>query len=297
MNTDFSSKLTKSFRTRGPRVRRVYHTWRRAARFLRDAPRRSVLASLRSSSIEIDRRAGFAVILPGRFEETPGIVAEARAALATYDATAPPAGKNRKRFLQNVLDSRSLTFDSAIVRLALREDVLAAVSKYLGVVPLLTTIAVFHSDTVAGAPTSSQLYHCDGDDVTQIKIFVYCTDVDPPSGPLTLLDADTTREVQRRTGYLYRNRLTDEQVRTAIDAPREHVILGSTGTAVFVDTSRCFHFGSRVTPGAPPRLATMIQYQTPYSFMLPAGAEGAALPFRRLLTSSMTPLQRLVLGE
>ena len=136
---------------------------------------------------------------------------------------------------------------------------LSSVSRYLGVVPLLTTIAVFHSDTVAGDPTSSQLYHCDGDDVTQVKIFVYCTDVDVPSGPLTLLDAATTREVQRRTGYRYRHRLSDDQVRAAVGAPREHVILGPTGTTVFVDTSRCFHFGSRVAPGAPARLAAMVR--------------------------------------
>jgi hypothetical protein len=297
MTTELRARITKAFRVRGPGVRRVYFNARRASRFLRDAPRRSVLATLAPTDIDIARGVGFLVVPPGRFEETPGIVAEARAALADYDVSAPPAGKNRKRFLQNVLDAGSLTLDSAIVRLALREDVLSAVSKYLGVIPLLTTISVFHSDTVAGDPTSSQLYHCDGDDVTQIKIFVYCTDVELPSGPLTLLDAGTTREVQRRTGYWYRNRLTDEQVRTAVGAPHEHVIVGSTGTALFVDTSRCFHFGSRVGPGAPSRLATMIQYQTPYSFMLPAGADGAALPFRRLLSSSMTPLERLVLGE
>jgi len=47
---------------------------------------------------------------------------------------------------------------------------------------------------------------------------------------------------------------------------------------------------------AGPRLVTMIQYQTPYSFMLPR-SERASLPFRRLATPSLPPLQRLVLGE
>jgi hypothetical protein len=288
--------LTKSFRARGRHVRQVYHTWRRASRFLRDAPRRSVLATLEPTEFDISRQDGFVVVPPGRFQDTDGIVREARVALASYDAAAPPAGKNRKRFLQNVLDASSLTLDSAIVRFALRPDVLSAASRYLGVVPLLTTISVFHSDTVAGDPTSSQLYHCDGDDVTQVKIFVYCTDVDMPSGPLTLLDAATTLEVQRRTKYRYRHRLTDHQVREAVGTPLEHVIIGPAGTTLFVDTSRCFHFGSRVAAGAPARLATMIQYQTPYSFMLPPGAQ-SALPFRRLLSPSLSPLQRLALGD
>jgi hypothetical protein len=296
MAVHLRTKIIKAFRVRGPGVRRIYFNVRRASRFLRDAPRRSVLAMLARTDIDVAAEAGFVLVPPGRFPETDGIVRDAREALARYDASAPPAGKNRKRFLQNVLESSSLALDSAIMRFALREDVLSAVSRYLGVVPLLTNISVFHSDTVAEDPTSSQLYHCDGDDVTQIKIFVYCTDVDMPSGPLTLLDAATTSEVQRRTGYWYRHRLTDEEVLTAVGTPREHVILGPAGTAVFVDTSRCFHFGSRVARGAPPRLAAMIQYQTPYSFMLPADVE-SALPFRRLLAPSMTPLQRLVLGE
>ena len=98
------------------------------------------------------------------------------------------------------------------MRFALREDVLNAVSRYLGVVPFLSTISVLFSDVVKGAPTSSQLHHCDGDDVTQVKIFIYCSDVDPGSGPLTLLPADDSQRVRRGVGYQYRQRLTDEQV-------------------------------------------------------------------------------------
>jgi hypothetical protein len=238
---------------------------------------------------------GFLVVPPGRFQETTAIVADARTALARFDSQMPPEGKNRKRFLQNVLNPASLTIDSPIVRLALRDDILGAVSQYLGVVPFLSTIAVFHSDTVEGAPTSSQLYHCDGDDVTQVKIFVYCSDVDPPSGPLTILDATTTQEVQRITRYQFRQRLTDLQVTEAVRTAVAHPVLGPAGTTVFVDTSRCFHFGSRVAPDAPPRLVTMIQYQTPYSFMLPSSLE-SSLPFQRLLAPGLSDLQRLVLG-
>ena len=185
---------------------------------------------------------------------------------------------------------------TAAVRFALRDDVLAAVSVYLRIVPFLTSIQVFHSDTIEGVPTSSQLYHCDGDDVTQIKIFVYCSDVDAASGPLTVLDAAATTQVQRSTRYWYRSRLTDEQVDAVVGAGHDHPILGPSSTAAFVDTSRCFHFGSRVAPGSPARLVTMIQYQTPYSFMVPSSAQ-ATLPFRRLIGPDFDRLQRQVLGE
>ena len=71
-------------------------------------------------------------------------------------------------------------------------------------VPCLSTISVFYSDTVEGTPKSSQLHHCDGDDVTQVKIFVYCSDVDVASGPLTVLGAEHSARVRRAIRYQYR---------------------------------------------------------------------------------------------
>lgn len=289
------NRLSKALRIRGDALRRVYVSARRAERFLRDAPRRRALRRL-ASPFTIPRDAGFLVLPPSRFDEIPDVVSAARMTLLRYDEAAPLEGKNRKRFLVNVLDMASLTAQSPAIRLALREDILAAVSAYLGVVPFLTAVNVFHSDIVDGAPTSSQLHHCDGDDVTQVKVFVYCSDVDKRSGPLTVLDAAHSEIVRRQTGYQYRQRLTDAQVEAVVGSSREHAILGPSGTTAFVDTSRCFHFGSRVAIDAAPRLVTMIQYQTPYSFMLPTSAQ-ASLPFRRLLGPSSTPLQRLVLGE
>jgi len=296
MNTALTTQVAKAFRIRSDGVRNVYTLARRAERFFRDAPRRAALGRLPASTIEIPKAAGFTVLPASVFDEVPAVVADARDALVRYDASHPPDGKNRKRFLQNVLDVSSVTLDTPAMRFALRDDVLASVTRYLGVVPFLSAISVFHSDTVDGAPKSSQLHHCDGDDVAQIKIFVYCTDVDARSGPFTLVAADESRVVRQRTKYQYRQRLTDEQVEGVLGKGHEQAIVGPSGTVLFVDTSRCFHYGSRVAKDAPARLATMIQYQTPYSFMLPTSAQ-SSLAFRRLIRPGMGELQRLVLGE
>jgi len=290
------TRLTKAIRVRSDAVRRVYTAARRAGRYWRDGERRAALRKLAQAPLSIGRDQGLAVVEPARFPEIAGVVTEARAGLDSFLATRQPAGQTQKRFLLPVVDPRSLTFDSAAVRLALRHDILAAVSHYLGVVPFLSAISVLYSDVTDAAPMSSQLHHCDGDDVTQVKIFVYCSDVDDQSGPLTVLPADDSQRVRRALGYLYRQRLTDAQVASVVGTGRERPILGPAGTTVLVDTSRCFHYGSRVGPGAIPRLVTMIQYQTPYSFMLPAGAQ-TSLPFRRLIRSGMPALERLVLGE
>lgn len=286
-------RVTKAMRVRSDGVRGLYNTFRRASRYWRDGDRRTAYRQLSDPDWHLSPDLGFATFEPGRFSEVAQIVTEARASLERSERAGLPATASRKRFLVPVQDPATITLDSAVMRFALREDILATVSRYLGVVPFLSTISVLFSDVVKGAPTSSQLHHCDGDDVTQIKVFVYCSDVDPGSGPLTLLPAADSQRVRRSVGYQYRQRLTDQQVSSVVGEGREVPILGPAGTSVFVDTSRCFHYGSRVVTAAPPRLVAMIQYQTPYSFMLPTQAQ---LPFRRLFDPRLSPLQRLVLG-
>ena len=288
-------RVTKAIRVRGDAARNAYHAARRAGGLLRDRRRRVALRALTLPWFDIAKADGFLVLPPGSFGEVSEVVAEAHATLARFESEGRPAPDSWKRFLVNVLDPAEVTADSALMRFALRDDVIAAVSRYLGIVPRLSAISVLHSDTVESAPKSSQLHHCDGDDVTQVKVFVYCTDVDRRSGPLTVLSADRSAKVRKAAGYVYRDRLTDAHVEAVLGPGTEHPILGPAGTAAFVDTSRCFHFGSRVEPGAPPRLVTMIQYQTPYAFVRPEQADGRSW-FDRLGRASHNPLQRLVLG-
>jgi hypothetical protein len=292
---DLTERLSKAFRVRGDGARRIYHGARVAARLLRDAPRRGALRQLGTTAFAIPADSGFLVLPPDAFTESGEIVRDAHEALARFEAGLRPESRSRKQFLVNVLDTSTVTTASSMIRFALRDDVLTAVSQYLGVVPFLSSIAVFYSPTMDRSPISSQLHHCDGDDIRQIKVFVYGTDVTAASGPLTVLSADESARVRRATGYQYRQRLTDEQVADVLGDRRERPIVGPSGTTSFVDTSRCFHFGARVAPSAPARLMTVIQYQTPYAFTLPRHPE-QSLPFLRLVSPEMGALQRLALG-
>jgi len=293
-HASLGDRLTKAIRVRGDAARQAYHVARRAGGLLRDRPRRTALRELPPTLFDIVKSDGFLVLPPGSFPETPAVVAEAHAALARFEAEKRAGPDSWKKFLVNVIDPSELTPASATVRFALRGDVIAAVSRYLGIVPRLGAISILHSDTVKTPPKSSQLHHCDGDDVTQVKVFVYCTDVDRRSGPLTVLSAEHSAKVRKAAGYTYRDRLTDAQVEAVLGPGTDHPILGPAGTAAFVDTSRCFHFGSRVEESAPPRLVTMIQYQTPYAFVKPEQAGRSWLD--RFGGASFGPLQRLVLG-
>ena len=181
------------------------------------------------------------------------------------------------------------------MQLALRPDLLDAIVSYMGTVPVLRSIQVFYSGTLEEEPTSSQLYHCDADDTRQVKIFVLCSDVGSDNGPLTLLDAARSATVRRATGYHFNRRLTDEQVDGVLGGPAHpEEVVGGPGTLCLVDTSRCFHFGSRVVPGAAPRLVTMIQYLSPHAFVLPGDYHsGAAVAWRG--DGQLSNLQRAVL--
>jgi hypothetical protein len=170
-----------------------------------------------------------------------------------------------------------------------------AVTAYLRVAPILSSIDVYYSRSVDRELMSSQLLHCDGDDTRQIKIFVLCTRVDPSSGPLMLMRSNQSEALRRKLGYEYRNRVTDDEAVAALGELELTPVQGEPGTTVLADTSRCFHYGSRVDGIGESRLVAMFQYLTPYSFMLPRDYRRVA-PFRQLADATSSRLERLVLG-
>jgi hypothetical protein len=115
-----------------------------------------------------------------------------------------------------------------------------------------------------------------------------------------VLDAAGSRRLAKRTGYTFRtSRVSDEAVRDLVGAgPEDPVgtsLTGPAGAAAMVDTSRCFHFGSRVEAGAPPRKLVVFQYVTPFAFTFDDDHRREA-PFRELAGPTSAERDRLVLG-
>jgi hypothetical protein len=282
------------FRAGGDTRRALYVAGRKLQRPGLSAERRRLAQELEASApFDIPKDAGYRVFPPEYFAESAEVVAAAHQVIRDADMRVR-LKKANKAFFARMFDPATLTLASPFMRLALRPDVLAAVSVYLDAVPILQFINVFLSNHVDHEPMKSQLYHCDSDDTTQVKIFEHCTDVKPENGPLTILGAATSARLRRELHYRHDHRITDEQ---AAEATRtdEHVMLGPTGTTCFVDTSRCFHYGSRVGKEAEPRVIMMIQYLTPYAFILPGDPRRIAR-FRNLVSPEHSRLQRLVLG-
>jgi hypothetical protein len=250
----------------------------------------------RGASFTIDRDRGYAVFPPETFSEARDIVAATADLGRNVDLTRPGLSKKaRSGFMVPLLDTATVTLDSPMLRLALRPDIIAAVSSYLGMVPVIAYMQVYYSEANSDEARSSQLFHCDADATSQVKIFVLCSEVTRSNGPLTLLDAKTSRGIRNRLGYHFGGKIKDKRLAGIVDASDHRPIVGAPGTVCFVDTTQCFHFGSRVESGTAPRLVTMIQYLTPSSFMLPRDHRDGS-PFRHLATAQMPRVSRMVLG-
>jgi hypothetical protein len=290
-----AARLAGAARVRSDRTRAVYVALRRASTPVRSLKRTRIARSVGSVAHPIAEDRGFAIHPPGTFPETAEIVEFAGrvAAEADYEELA----KRGKDFMLPLLTPGDLDRDNPLIRFALRPDVLASVTSYLGVAPILAGANVYRSTPGSrDRYISSQLLHCDGDDTRQIKIFVLCGPVGPENGPTVILDAARSKALRDRVDYQYRNRVEDDEARRVMGDDFEVVpLVGEAGTSCFVDTSRCFHYGSRVDSDANARLVAIIQYLTPYSFMLPREYRSHA-PFRRLAGSDSSELELLALG-
>jgi hypothetical protein len=282
----------------GPfRERRAWNEARQEAFRERDAERYR-LAEERSAGarLTIPHDKGFAVYPPGSVDKADDLVAAGNALIDSigHDALAEKA---QKGFVANgFIPETELRLGSPYLRFALGEDVVDAIFAYLKFVPALWKVDVWYSFHRTDTPRGSQLWHLDHADTTQVKVFVHLDDVVSTSGPLSAVDAESSDRLGDRVGWVYDDgrRVTDDQVIDAVGAEAIVRFEGSAGTVDFVDTSRCFHFGSRVDPSGTPRRLFMAQYLTPYALKFRDHRDVA--PYRGLASNASSELEALLLG-
>lgn len=287
------NRLHKAAEYGTPRQRRLYTGLRKLSRLATDRDRRRLVPNGSADpGFTVEQDMGFRIFAPG---EVPGADEVIAAANALIDRQGKPEVREGKHMRKRLLDPAELTPDSPFIRFALSEPILNAVTEYLGVVPLLSYGDVWWSGYVEGELQNSQLYHCDSGDTKQVKVFLHCNDIAESAGPLTVVEAAASEAAIDKLGYKFGDRADDDQLRAAIPREAEHPIVGPKGSVALVDTSRCFHFGSRVQDRDSIRILAMFQYVTPTAFILPRDITGAA-PFRHLASGEESELARLVVG-
>ena len=200
-------------------------------------------------------------------------IAEQMAGFDTWDAKKQAKFLTRKQsFYRHLLKDEDLRRHPDLVDFALSETLLGPVTQYLGMVPYLTRVDLVYSVSRGTEERiESQLFHLDHEGLRQVKYFIYVNDVGDPEGPFTFLPADTSFRVvndvrawrKQHAGErdVESRRYRDEEI-AAVQAAGDIVtVKGPAGSGVAVDTSRCLHLGSRVSPGAF-RLVLYLQYCT-----------------------------------
>ena len=204
----------------------------------------------------IDRTKGF-FVFNGEF--LPEISEAVGEAARLYEAKQHEISVSdaKKRFFMNIMTPADLDKCVKITALANHSAMYETAAAYLGTFPKLRSVGVYVSEANT-SQISSQMFHYDTNDLTQVKCFINVNDVDPENGPFTFLSAEISKGIgSRRMG----GRVDDKEVFARISEEDLVSLTGPAGTGAFVDTSKCLHYGSRCRSGR--RIVIMIQY-TPH---------------------------------
>jgi Phytanoyl-CoA dioxygenase (PhyH) len=191
------------------------------------------------------------------FEELESEVNSCEASLADEISQArTDAGKpDRVKSYCFHLLGRSQVWDlnSIFLRFAVQRVILDIANAYFGMLTRLLYYNVWHNLPMQAEARESQLWHRDPEDRHILKVFVYLTDVDYGSGPLSyapgthaLGPVKTVPESRLlKEGSTYVRRSDDVQMSAVIPREKWITALGPKGTIVFVDT-RGYHKGGLV---------------------------------------------------
>ncbi len=199
----------------------------------------------------IDRDKGYYKFEPDFLPGVGGAIAEALNLIEKKQASV--AG-SKKPFFANVMTAADVQSCPEIMALAQHPMMFEAAAGYLGTYPKLRSVGIYVSEANS-TQVSSQMFHFDMNDLTQIKCFININDVGPDNGPFTFLPADRTKA----SGLPWvGSRFEDKNVFEKVRQDELVSLIGPPGTGAFVDTSRCLHFGSRCR--ADRRIVIMTQY-------------------------------------
>jgi hypothetical protein len=192
-----------------------------------------------------------------------------------------------KGYLQDISPDSAMDTHPSLLDFVTSSEVVAAAAPAFGFVPALPGtipqgVRLMESST-------------EHDSSPTVYVIVALRDIDPEDGPLHFIGKAASRRVIEKFGYGRRGvpyRLTDEAVYSVVDPGEVHRFAVPAGTVLFIESSACFHFGSR-RPAKP-------RFQIQYSFASPVRSDFMELwrPQRVFpVRPSDSELRRLVLDR
>ena len=189
------------------------------------------------------------------YEEAESIALERR---RHHEESGEQDAESTKPYLTKLLPSSSFSLDDVLLRIALHPNVLSVANRYMGMRTLLRALDLWLTGPTPGPAIQTQLWHRDGDDLMNVKLFVLFSDVTLAAGPFCY--APRTHPLGDRRTLPERDehgRSTDEQVMPIVPESEWIVATGKPGTIVLADTCG---YHKQIKPTGEQRLLLMSQY-------------------------------------
>jgi hypothetical protein len=219
-------------------------------------------------------------IKDGFFIDTSGTLPYLKQLLADADEIIRERGGIKRQmaggrpYFQEIPIEDLLDKYPSILDFALSSDVLSVVCNYLGFIPVFSGVLPYgirfneswaEFDDKQNSPfTASQLFHLDYHDSPMVYVIVTLRDVAMENGPFCFLPESVSKKASGALKYRARGRpyrVTDEKMYSVVPESELIKLCYPTGTVLFLDNSKCFHYGSR--NAVKPRYLLMYAYVSP----------------------------------
>jgi hypothetical protein len=195
--------------------------------------------------------------------------AAAAEARRLHDAWTPQeAAEGSKASFLTKLATKEFDASDPFVRIALHPAVLNVANGYLKLRSTLRALELWHTHPTPGAAIQTQLWHRDADDVMNVKLFLYFTDVRVPAGPLTYAPGTHPLGANRTVPeHDEHRRSTDEQMAEVVPERQWRILEGAPGTVVFADTCG---YHKQLKPESDERVKLVAHYVSGTPYVPPA---------------------------
>lgn len=154
----------------------------------------------------------------------------------------------------------------ALLKFVIQDSIVQIASNYLGMMPVVGDFTLWWSLPSKGEFAGSQLFHQDKIDDKQLKLFLNINDIGDANGPFCFFPGSASKQITSVASDPL-GRISDEEIKLSGVSELTMRATGRKGQCLFVDSSRCFHAGSRVMEGC--RLVIMVQFIKPNCVLEP----------------------------
>jgi hypothetical protein len=218
-------------------------------------------------------RDGWALDTSGTLPHLKQLLADADEIIKERGGVKRTSPEGRSYFQEIPVDDLLVKYPS-ILDFATSSDVLSVICSYLGFIPVFSSVLPYgirfneswakFDDNPDGPLRASQLFHLDFHDSPMAYVIVALRDVTMQNGPFCFLPASISQKASKALNYGSRGRhhqVSDEEIYSVVSESELIKFCYPAGTVLFLDNSKCFHYGSR--KALKPRYLILYAYLSP----------------------------------